>query len=96
MPTPIYTPDNCHSPAYQLDWSYTIFWRASPLDTSSLGALQQLNAPDHIRILEHEFRRHHVSQFLISTRLSVAPLRIAQRVKGRLQRLVRRIMRSTE
>jgi hypothetical protein len=88
MPTPIYTPDNCAEPAYQLDWSYSVFWRAQPRDASWFEELKQLNEPDHIRILQHGFREPSVSQFLISTRPMVAPLLIVQRVKGRLQHLL--------
>jgi REP element-mobilizing transposase RayT len=88
MPAPIYTPHNCNDPAYQLDWSYSIFWRAHPPDFSWLEELKRLNEPDHIRILQHQFREPNVSQFLISTRPAVPPLLIVQRVKGRLQHLL--------
>jgi len=88
MPTPLYTPDNCPEPAYQLDWSYSAFWRARPPDFAWLDELRRLSEPDGIRILQHEFQEPNVSQFLISTRPEVAPLLIVQRVKGRLQHLV--------
>jgi REP element-mobilizing transposase RayT len=88
MAEPIYTRDNCRNPAYQLNWSYSVFWRAEPRDFSWLEELKQLNEPDHIRILQHQFKPPRRSQFLISTRPNVAPLMIAQRVKGRLQHLV--------
>ena len=57
------------------------------MDCSWLDELRQLNEPEHIRILQHTFRAPNVSQFLISTRPSVPPSTIAQRVKGRLQHL---------
>jgi hypothetical protein len=88
MTAPIYTSHNTSDPAYQLDWSYSIFWHAQPPDTSWLHELKQLNEPDHIRILQHEFRKPNVSQFLISTRPAVPPLLIVQRLKGRLQHLL--------
>ena len=88
MPKPIYTPDNCSDPAYQLDWSYSAFRHAGPPDSSWLDELNRLNAPDHIRILQHEFRGPNRSQFLISTRPSVKPLVLVQCVKGRLQHLL--------
>lgn len=88
MPTPLYTPNDCPEPAYQLDWSYSVFWRTRPPDFAWLDELRRLNEPDGIRILQHEFQEPDVSQFLISTRPSVAPLLIVQRVKGRLQHLV--------
>jgi len=89
MPAPIYTPENCPNPAYQLDWSLTIFWRQPPGDSSWLDELRQQAEPDQIRILQHEFREPQVSQFLVSTRPAVAPVLVAQRVKGRLQHILR-------
>lgn len=89
MPDPIYTPATCPEPAYQLDWSYSLFWRTTLTEFKWLDELKRLNQKDHIRILQHEFREPNVSKFLISTRPTVAPLLIAQRVKGRLQHLIR-------
>jgi REP element-mobilizing transposase RayT len=89
MPAPLYTAATCSNPAYQLDWSYSLFWRAMPTGFSWLDDLKELSEKDHIRILKHRFQEPHVSQFLISTRPAVAPLIIAQRVKGRLQHLLR-------
>ena len=84
MPDPIYPPANCRNPANQLDWSCRVFWRTRPTDTSWLDELTQLNELDHIRILQHQLRASSISQFLISTRPAVPPLKIVQRVKGRL------------
>jgi hypothetical protein len=97
MADPLYTPDNCPKAAYQLDWSYSIFWHRTPTDFDWFDEVKQLNETDHIRILQHQFNKPNVSQFLISTRPHVAPRMIAQRVKGRLQRLVRetRLCRKT-
>jgi REP element-mobilizing transposase RayT len=89
MPDPIYTHDSCPHPAYQLDWSYSLFWRSAPSTFDWLDQLRALTERDYIRILQHEFRPPNVSRFLISTRPEVAPIRIAQRVKGRLQHLIR-------
>lgn len=44
---------------------------------------------DHIRLLGHRFAKPRVSQFGVSTRPDTAPLTIVNRVKGRLQHLVR-------
>ncbi|HEY2414648.1 MAG TPA: hypothetical protein VGI40_20545 [Pirellulaceae bacterium] len=88
MPEPLYTPQNCPTPAYQLDWSYNLFWRQPPNDFTWLKELQTSCEPDHIRILQHQFQTPNLSQFLVSTLPSVAPLLIAQRVKGRLQHLL--------
>ena len=79
MPKPIYTPEAC-TPAYQLDWSYCLFWRTPPADLSWFARLQAVLEGDHIRLLRHQFEEPNVSKFLISTRPAVAPLLIAQRV----------------
>jgi REP element-mobilizing transposase RayT len=88
MPAPLYTPSNCANPAYQLDWSYCLFWDESLASYDWLDELKRRTEPDHIRILQHQFQEPNVSQFLISTKPAVAPLLIAQRVKGRLQHLL--------
>jgi hypothetical protein len=88
MPAPLYTPANCANPAYQLDWSYSLFWKAPPANFDWLEELQPHTERDHIRILQHQFQEPDLSQFLVSTRPSVAPQLIAQRVKGRLQHLL--------
>jgi hypothetical protein len=88
VPAPIYTPANC-SAAYQLDWSYTLFWNEPPADACWLPALSAACESDGIRILQHAFTQPEVSQFLISTRPGVVPQQIAQRVKGRLQHVLR-------
>jgi REP element-mobilizing transposase RayT len=89
MPDPIYTADNCCEPAYQLNWSYSLFWHKLPPDAAWLESLQAATEADGIRILQHEFGEKSVSQFLVSTRPDVAPQLIAQRLKGRLQHLVK-------
>jgi REP element-mobilizing transposase RayT len=88
MSLPIYTADNSHS-AYQLDWSYSLFWHEQPASLDWFRDLQPICETDHIRLLQHKFKPPNVSQFLVSTRPDVRPLLIAQRVKGRLQHLIR-------
>jgi REP element-mobilizing transposase RayT len=88
MSSPIYTAENC-TPAYQLDWSYSLFWHALPHDARWFKELQPLCEHDHVRLLQHAFRPPHVSQFLVSTRPDITPLLIVQRLKGRLQHLIR-------
>ena len=88
MPAPLYTPENCANPAYQLDWSYSLFWNEPPENDHWLAPLQERAESDQIRILQHQFQEPDLSQFLISTRPAVAPQLIAQRVKGRLQHLL--------
>jgi hypothetical protein len=85
---PLYTPENCQ-PAYQLDWSYSLFWHEEPGDSSWFNALQRACASDGIRLLGHEFTPPDTSQFLVSSLPSVPPELVAQRVKGRLQYLLR-------
>jgi REP element-mobilizing transposase RayT len=85
---PIYTAQNCR-PAYQLNWSYSLFWRQPAADAAWLPELQALIEQDGIRVLQHTYRQPHVSQFLLSTRPEVAPVTIVARMKGRLQHLLR-------
>jgi REP element-mobilizing transposase RayT len=87
-PKPIYTPENCAA-AYQLNWSYSIFWTKSPDTGDWFSELRQACDPDSIRILQHAFKPPNMSQFLISTTPDVSPQIVAQRVKGRLQHLIR-------
>jgi len=89
MPDPLYTAANCEA-AYQLDWSYSLFWRQSPAGFSWLSPLQRATERDGVRVLEHQFDTPNVSKFLVSTTPCVRPRVIAQRVKGRLQHLLRR------
>ncbi len=89
MPNPLYTPSNCPEPAYQLDWSYDLFWRERPSNFPWQDELRGICEEDSIRILQHGFQEPNVSQFLISTPPRIAPLLIVQRVKGRLQHLIR-------
>ena len=89
MPTPLYTPLSCSSPAYQLNWSYALFWHSPTADASWLKPVSTVLEADDIRILQHHFAQPTTSQFLVSTRPSVSPKIIAQRIKSRLQHLVR-------
>jgi len=89
---PIYTAENCQ-PAYQLDWSYSLFWHAPPRELSWCAPLALACEPDGLRVLEHQLTPPHTSQFLISTKPDTSPLLVAQRVKGRLQHLLRPTMR---
>lgn len=88
MPTPIYTVENT-KPAYQLDWSLTVFWKRLIGSESWLPALQAATETDGVRILSHRFSTKGCSQFLLSTRPAVAPVNAVRSVKGRLQYLIR-------
>lgn len=89
MPDPLYTAANCH-PAYQLNWSLSVFWKApAPPDAHWLDQLQLATDKDGVRILEHRSKASQVTQFLISTKPDLAPPQIVRSVKGRLQYLVR-------
>jgi len=79
-----YTVENTDA-AYQLDWSYSLFWRESPTTWEWVGELPKVMEQDSIRVLNHKFAPPRVSQFLISTTPDVSPMLIAQRLKGRLQ-----------
>ena len=85
---PNYTAENCRF-AYQLLWSFNLFWRAAPIADDWLGPLSKALEADGIRVLQHRFPQFQLSQFLLSTLPTVSPRLIAQRVKGRLQFLIR-------
>ncbi len=85
---PIYTADNCR-PAYQLNWSLTVFWQEPIGDAEWLEDLKKATEPDGVRLLEHCFRQPDISQFLVSTTPAVSPPQLIRSVKGRLQHLVR-------
>ncbi len=81
--SPIYTGDNCH-PAYQLNWSLSVFWHQPPSAAQWLEALQAATEPDGARVLEHRFVEDRMSQFLVSTKPAVSPHALVRSVKGRL------------
>ena len=87
-PVPSYTTENCRF-AFQLLWSFNLFWRVARVADDWLEPLRQALEADGIRILEHRFPQFKLSQFLLSTLPTVPPRLIAQRVKGRLQFLLR-------
>ncbi len=92
--TSIYTPHTCCERAYQLNWSYSLFWRDEVVpDRDWLAQLVQACEKDHIRVLEHRAASSTVSQFLISTRPDLSPVTLLQRVKGRLQYVLQPIGR---
>lgn len=91
MPQPIYTAENCEA-AFQLLWSYSLFWRVKPTQFDWFDPLKAQTENDGIRLLRHEFKPPNVSQFLVSTRPPTTPLLIAQRIKGRLQYLLRDVI----
>jgi len=87
---PIYTASNV-TPAYQLNWGLTIFWRQQPIpDHEWLTKLQAAAEPDGVRILKHRLTHNNASQFFVSTKPHVAPSEMIRSVKGRLQHLIRR------
>jgi REP element-mobilizing transposase RayT len=85
---PLYTAQNC-SFSHPLSWALSVFWR-HPIETvdwfSSLSATLE---PDGIRLIKHRFSESGTSQFLLTSMPDVSPCRIVQRVKGRLQHVVR-------
>jgi REP element-mobilizing transposase RayT len=87
-PTPLFTRENCTF-AHPLQWGLSVFWRSSVADAPWFPELVGATEPDGIRLLGHRFAQPGVSQFTLSTRPEVTPLLIVQRVKGRLQYLVR-------
>ena len=87
---PIYTPHNT-TPAYQLNWGLTLFWRESPIPEENwLPNLKQAAEPDGVRVIEHRLTTREASQFFVSTKPHVAPSQLIRGVKGRLQHLIRK------
>jgi hypothetical protein len=85
----IYHPSNV-TPAFQLDWGLTIFWRQSMIQESEWRAdLASANESSGIRIIKHRALDNETSQFFISTKPDVSPSEIIRGVKGRLQSLIR-------
>lgn len=86
---PIYTATNV-TPAYQLNWGLTVFWRQPPIpDHEWLKELQAATEPDGVRVLKHRFTTNNASQFFVSTKPHVAPSEMIRSIKGRLQHLIR-------
>ena len=86
---PIYTSENV-SPAYQLNWGLTVFWRRQPIpDSEWLIQLQSSTEADGVRILKHRITTGDCSQFFVSTKPHVSPSAMIRSVRGRLQYLVR-------
>ncbi|MDB5344882.1 MAG: hypothetical protein JWP89_3259 [Schlesneria sp.] len=88
IPQPIYSSENIKV-AYQLDWSLTVFWRNPSWTDDWFKPLQQAVEQDGIRLLKHRFSTPEISLFLVSTKPDVPPISVPQRVKGRLQYLLR-------
>ncbi len=85
---PIYTAKNV-SPAYQLNWGLTVFWRQQPVaDDQWLTLLQSATEPDGVRVLKHRFTTGECSQFFVSTKPHVSPAQMIRSVKGRLQHII--------
>jgi REP element-mobilizing transposase RayT len=85
---PIYTLENCVF-CCPLTWAVAVFWRTPVQEEAWFDSLYQSLEPDGIRLLGHRFTKPGVSQFAVSTQPSVAPRALIQRVKGRLQHVVR-------
>lgn len=86
---PIYTTTNV-TPAYQLNWGLTIFWRhkAAP-EELWLSSLMKQTEQDGVRILRHRLLPDQASQFFLSTRPEVSPSAMIRIVKAKLQCLIR-------
>lgn len=86
--TPIYTRDTCRF-SCPLQWGLTVFWRKAQPDDGWHLDLAAAVEPDGVRLLSHRFSEPDISQFAVSTQAQVSPLLVVQRVKGRLQYLLR-------
>ena len=88
MPNPIYTPDNC-TIGGELKWGLSVFWRNAVHDAPWLDDITAAVIADRIEVRKHHFAQPGVSQFQLRTPSDISPYTIVQRVKGRLQYLVR-------
>ena len=89
MLQPVYTSDNTAS-AFQLNWSLVVRFREQRVARELW--LEDLTASlenDGIRILRYNDIRGKECQFMLSTKPTVSPLVMVQRVKGRLHHLLR-------
>lgn len=87
---PIYTCSNT-TPAYQLNWGLTLFWRQCPIDENQwLENVKIATEPDGVRILRYRVSGNNISQFFVSTQPHVKPSELIRSVKGRLQHAIQR------
>ena len=87
-PDPIYTAENCRF-SHPLNWGVSVFWREPCSDDAWFPDLAAAVEPDGLKLKSHRFTENGVSQFVVATTPEVAPVKIVQRIKGRLQHLVR-------
>lgn len=85
---PIYTPENTKF-AFQLRWGITIHWDTPVDDSKWLDALRSALSPDQIRILSWRWLTPDSTQFVVSSTPGSSPCIIIQRLKGRLQYVIR-------
>lgn len=85
---PIYTRTNCRFTGPN-QWGLSVFWREPEPDAGWFQSLAAATEPDGIRLLGHRFANPSLSQLSVSTLADIAPVFIVQRIKGRLQHLIR-------
>jgi REP element-mobilizing transposase RayT len=88
QPAPIYTRANCRFTGPN-QWGPSVFWREPESDAGWFQALAAATEPDGIRLLGHRFANSSLRQFSVSTLAVVPPVFVVQRIKGRLQHLIR-------
>jgi len=86
---PLYARDTCTFSA-PLRWGLTIFWRDTITEAPWVKELAHALEPDGVRILGHRFAKPGISQISLSVLPAVSALLLVNRVKGRLQYLVRK------
>lgn len=92
-PQPIYTAHNLH-PAYQLRYGWTgwpsqVTFPAQP-PSPFLEELSRLWEGDGLRLLEHDWNPRYIS-LTCSATPEISPIKVAARLKGRLQHALRMI-----
>jgi len=83
-----YSQDNCLF-AYQLYWKLWVDWRFKVYDLSWIERLPELVEQDGVRLREHRFSKPGVSEFRTSSKPELAPMKMVECIRSRLQNLVR-------
>ncbi len=89
MNAPIYTKRTCPHPTTQLHWNYSITWQTTPVEPMWLAELQKHCVVDGILVRDYQLLDPTHGVIMLDSRASVSPHSIVQRLRGRLQALLR-------
>lgn len=90
MNAPLYSKRTSLHPATQLHWNYTVTWQSAPIPPIWLGELQRHCVVDGILVRDYELLDAGRGVLLLDSRANVSPHTIVQRLRGRLQAVLRR------